>query len=74
MTEPAYAEAIRDEVAAEPLMRTTFAELVTEAGAGLVADVGCGPGRSGAYLHRLGVPSSTEVRPRAYLLARSRPR
>lgn len=54
----AYAETFRDDLAS-PLHRTmltTFAELVTKADAGPVADVGSGPGRGTAYLHGLGVP------------------
>jgi predicted TPR repeat methyltransferase len=43
-----YAERFRDELAAKPLDRAMlagFAELVQAAGAGPVADVGCGTGR-----------------------------
>jgi SAM-dependent methyltransferase len=51
-----YAERSRAELAARPLdraMLAAFAELVRSAG--LVADVGCGPGRVAAQLHKLGV-------------------
>ncbi|TYB57368.1 class I SAM-dependent methyltransferase [Nonomuraea sp. PA05] len=54
-----YAAWIQDELAAKPLDRAVlagFAELVRDADAGPVADVGCGPGRLTAYLHRLGLP------------------
>jgi SAM-dependent methyltransferase len=54
-----YAERFRDELAAKPLdraMLAAFAELVQAAGAGPVADVGCGTGRVTAHLHALGLP------------------
>ena len=53
-----YAEWIRDELAAKPLDRALlggFAELVQAAGAGPVADIGCGPGRVTAHLSSLGL-------------------
>ena len=53
-----YAERFRDELAARPLDRAMlagFAELVRAAGAGPVADVGCGPGRVTGYLNDLGL-------------------
>ncbi|MGP3952776.1 class I SAM-dependent DNA methyltransferase [Streptomyces sp. 7N604] len=53
-----YAERFRDELAAWPLARAmlaAFAELVQAAGAGPVADLGCGPGRLAAHLHALGL-------------------
>lgn len=53
-----YAELLRTELAAKPLdraMLATFAELVQAAGAGPVADLGCGPGRVTAHLHALGL-------------------
>jgi SAM-dependent methyltransferase len=53
-----YAEWIRDELAAKPLDRAllgVFAELVRAAGAGPVADVGCGSGRVTAHLAGLGL-------------------
>lgn len=54
----AYAAQFADELARRPLHRallTWFAELV---GKGPVVDVGCGPGRTTAYLHALGVEVS----------------
>ena len=54
-----YAERFGDELDAKPLDRAMlagFAELVRAAGAGLVADVGCGTGRVTAHLDRLGLP------------------
>jgi SAM-dependent methyltransferase len=53
-----YAERFRDELAAKPLDRAMlagFAELVRAAGAGPVADVGCGTGRVTAHLNGLGL-------------------
>ena len=55
-----YAGLVRDELAARPLDRallSAFAELVTgvpSAAAGVVADIGCGPGRISAFLTGLG--------------------
>ena len=54
-----YAERFRDELTAKPLdrgMLAAFAEFVQAAGAGPVADVGCGTGRVTAHLHALGLP------------------
>lgn len=51
-----YAELLRGELAAKPLDRAllaVFAELVGEGG--VVADIGCGPGRVTAYLAGLGL-------------------
>ena len=53
-----YAELLRDGLAAKPLdraMLAAFSELVQASDAGPVADLGCGPGRVTAHLHRLGV-------------------
>jgi SAM-dependent methyltransferase len=53
-----YAARFRDELAGRPLDRAMlagFAELVRAAGAGPVADVGCGTGRVTALLSSLGV-------------------
>jgi SAM-dependent methyltransferase len=53
-----YAERFKTELEAKPLgraMLAAFAELVQAAGAGPVADLGCGPGRVTAYLHSLGL-------------------
>jgi SAM-dependent methyltransferase len=54
----AYADLLRDELAAKPVDRAAlglFAELVTAAGGGEVADLGCGPGRVTAHLAALGL-------------------
>jgi SAM-dependent methyltransferase len=53
-----YAELLSGELAAKPLdraMLAAFAELVQSAGAGPVADLGCGPGRVTAQLKSLGL-------------------
>ncbi|MQS13673.1 class I SAM-dependent methyltransferase [Streptomyces kaniharaensis] len=53
-----YAEFVRDGLARLPLDRsvvTAFAELVRAAGAGPVADLGCGPGYVSAYLRDMGL-------------------
>ena len=53
-----YAELLSTELAAKPLDRAllaAFAELVQAAGAGPVADLGCGPGRVTAHLDSLGL-------------------
>lgn len=52
-----YAARFWDELAAKPLDRAlldAFAELVR--GQGPVADLGCGPGQIGRYLHQRGLP------------------
>jgi SAM-dependent methyltransferase len=54
-----YADWFRDELAAKPLDRAMlagFAELVRAAGAGPIADIGCGTGRVTGYLDGLGLP------------------
>ena len=54
-----YAELVPPRFAADVrgrAMVTAFAESVAAAGAGPVADLGCGPGHVAAYLHGLGVP------------------
>jgi SAM-dependent methyltransferase len=53
-----YADFVRSELDHLPLDRsvlTAFAEYVRAAGAGPVADLGCGPGRITAYLRDLGL-------------------
>ncbi|MFG2720142.1 methyltransferase domain-containing protein [Streptomyces sp. NPDC048416] len=53
-----YADQVRDLLDRTPYERAAlglFAEMVTSAGGGPVADVGCGPGRMTAHLHGLGV-------------------
>lgn len=55
-----YARTVKDPGALDPLSRavlSAFAELVTSAGLGPTADVGCGPGKVTAYLSGLGVPA-----------------
>jgi SAM-dependent methyltransferase len=55
-----YAQWLREELAAKPLdraMLASFAELVRAAGAGPVADIGCGAGRVTAHLNELGLPA-----------------
>ncbi|GAA1313828.1 methyltransferase [Planotetraspora silvatica] len=54
-----YADHFRDALETRPLDRALlagFAEVVRDAGAGPVADLGCGPGHVTAHLHALGVP------------------
>lgn len=53
-----YAEKVRGLLDRSPYLRASlalFAELVRDAGGGLVADVGCGPGYVTRHLHELGV-------------------
>jgi SAM-dependent methyltransferase len=53
-----YAVQVGSALADQPLdraMLSVFAELVVAIGGGLVADLGCGPGRVSAYLQSLGV-------------------
>jgi SAM-dependent methyltransferase len=69
-----YAERFRAELATKPLDRALlagFAELVRTAGAGPVADLGCGPGRVTAHLHALGLPVfGVDLSPQMVALAR----
>ncbi len=69
-----YAEISRDELDGLPLDRAVlaaFAEHVTAAGGGLVADVGCGPGRIGAHLAGLGLDIlGVDVSPAMIAIAR----
>lgn len=50
-----YAELLRDALAASPFDRAALAAFADRVGAGLVADLGCGPGRITAHLRSLGV-------------------
>ena len=69
-----YAEWLRDELVAKPLDRAMlqgFAELVRAAGAGPIADVGCGAGRVTAYLNGLGLPAfGIDLSPQMVAMAR----
>ena len=71
-----YAERFSGELAARPLDRAMlagFAELVLAAGAGPVADIGCGTGRVTAHLSALGLPvSGIDLSPRMVAVARQR--
>jgi len=72
-----YAERFSTALESNPLdraMLAAFAELVHAAGAGPVADLGCGPGYATAHLHSLGLtafgvdlsPTMIEIARRAY--------
>jgi ubiquinone/menaquinone biosynthesis C-methylase UbiE len=50
-----YAELLRDELAEKPHDRAVLAAFAELIGDGLVADIGCGPGRVTAHLAGLGV-------------------
>ncbi|MDX3642326.1 class I SAM-dependent DNA methyltransferase [Streptomyces sp. MB09-02B] len=53
-----YEKLLRDELARSPFERAVlgvFAELVSQAGGGRVADLGCGPGRITGHLASLGL-------------------
>jgi SAM-dependent methyltransferase len=53
-----YADQLRDAMAGRPYLRAAlalFADMVSAAGGGPVADVGCGPGHVTAHLHELGI-------------------
>jgi SAM-dependent methyltransferase len=67
-----YAARFWDELAAKPLDRALldyFAEQVR--GRGTVADVGCGPGQIGRYLHERGLPVvGVDLSPEMVALAR----
>lgn len=69
-----YGGWIRGELAAKPLDRAVlggFAELVAAAGAGPVADIGCGPGRVTAHLTELGLSVfGVDLSPNMIALAR----
>jgi SAM-dependent methyltransferase len=70
----AYAERFRTALEGKPLDRAllaAFAELVRTAGAGPVADLGCGPGRVTAHLHSLGLAAfGIDLSPAMVVLAR----
>ncbi len=70
----AYAEWLRDELAAKPLDRAilaAFADLVRAAGQGPVADIGCGAGRVTAHLNELGLPAfGIDLSPQMVAVAR----
>jgi SAM-dependent methyltransferase len=69
-----YAELVRTELEAKPLdraMLAVFAELVQAAGAGPVADLGCGPGRVTAHLDSLGLTAfGVDLSPEMVAVAR----
>ncbi len=69
-----YAERFSAGLAAKPLDRAllaAFAELVQAAGAGPVADLGCGPGHVTAHLHALGLTAfGVDLSPVMIALAR----
>ena len=69
-----YAVWIREELAARPLDRALlagFVELVQTAGAGPIADIGCGSGRVTAHLHGLGATAfGMDLSPRMVAEAR----
>lgn len=69
-----YADHFREEVGARPMDRAVLAEfagLVRAAGAGPVADLGCGPGRVTAHLAALGLSVfGVDLSPRMVALAR----
>src|SRR5690348_17942224 len=53
-----YADLLRDALAGQPFQRgilALFAELIHAQGDGPIADMGCGPGRITAHLHRAGL-------------------
>ncbi len=69
-----YAEKVRGLLDGSPYLRASlalFAELVRDAGGGLVADVGCGPGYVTRYLHDLGVDAfGIDISPAMVAIAR----
>jgi SAM-dependent methyltransferase len=70
----AYAERFSGGLAAKPLDRAVlaaFGEYVQAAGAGPVADLGCGPGHVTAHLHALGLSAfGVDLSPAMIALAR----
>ena len=69
-----YTEKVRGLLDGSPYLRASlalFAELVRDAGGGLVADVGCGPGYVTRYLHDLGVDAfGIDLSPEMVAIAR----
>ena len=56
---PVYADLFKDTLDDRPTERAllaAFAELIRREPAGIVADLGCGPGHIAAHLHSLGLP------------------
>jgi SAM-dependent methyltransferase len=70
-----YAEQVRNLLAEAPYERAAlalFADLVKTAGAGPVADIGCGPGRITAHLHEHGIDAfGIDLSPTMIQVARS---
>jgi SAM-dependent methyltransferase len=52
-----YADLLRDELAVKPFDRAILAAFAELVGSGIVADIGCGPGRITAHLDSLGMPA-----------------
>ena len=69
-----YAEKVRGLLDESPYLRASlalFAEFVRDAGGGLVADVGCGPGYVTRHLHHLGVDAfGIDLSPEMIAIAR----
>jgi SAM-dependent methyltransferase len=69
-----YAEKVHGLLDKSPYLRASlalFAELVRDAGGGLVADVGCGPGYVTHHLHQLGVDAfGIDLSPEMVAIAR----
>jgi SAM-dependent methyltransferase len=66
-----YATRFRDELADKPLDRALLGVLAEEAGAGLVADLGCGPGHVSGWLAARGVATvGIDLSPRMIDVAR----
>ena len=71
---PGYTEKVRGLLDGQPYLRASlalFAESVHSAGAGPVADVGCGPGYVTSYLHDAGVDAfGIDLSPEMIAIAR----
>lgn len=71
---PGYADQVRGLLDKSPHLRASlslFAELVSEAGGGPVADLGCGPGYVTRHLHDLGVDAfGIDLSPEMVAIAR----